>query len=137
MAPASAAIAALEPAIDEAAFRSNSSSRVPNWARRKLTEVELAELTVRLAPYRFDIAVDLRKHLSTRHLLLCSGARMLAGYDSLDNFPWLDVVLEWDGDKALQRKRSHIVDDLVNLTCGDRQRLPSPTGDCSSRGPSP
>jgi ADP-heptose:LPS heptosyltransferase len=72
-------------------------------------------LTARLAPYRFDIAADLRKHLSTRHLLLCSGARILAGYDSLDNFPWLDVVLEWDGDKALQRKRSHIVDDLVNL----------------------
>ncbi len=24
-------------------------------------------------------------------------------------------MLEWEGDKALQRKRSHIVDDLVNL----------------------
>ena len=98
----------------------------------KLTDTELEALTARLAPYRFDIAVDLRKHLSTRQLLLCAGARVLAGYDSLDNFPWLDVVLEWDGDKALQRKRSHIVDDLVNLVaaiegaCEPDRRLFSP-----------
>jgi ADP-heptose:LPS heptosyltransferase/GT2 family glycosyltransferase len=114
LAPASAAIAALEPAIDECIPFEFFFER-SELGEKELTEAELAELTARLAPYRFDIAVDLRKHLSTRHLLLCSGAQMLAGYDSLDNFPWLDVVLEWDGDKALQRKRSHIVDDLVNL----------------------
>jgi ADP-heptose:LPS heptosyltransferase/GT2 family glycosyltransferase len=115
VAPASAAIASVEPAIDEAIpfefFHERSE-----LGEKALTEVELEALTARLAPYRFDIAVDLRKHLSTRHLLLCAGARITAGYDSLENFPWLDVVLEWDGDKALQRKRSHIVDDLVNLS---------------------
>ena len=114
VAPASAAIASVEPAIDECIPFEFFFER-SELGEKELTEAELDALTARLAAYRFDIAVDLRKHLSTRHLLLCSGARILAGYDSLDNFPWLDVVLEWDGDKALQRKRSHIVDDLVNL----------------------
>jgi ADP-heptose:LPS heptosyltransferase/GT2 family glycosyltransferase len=114
VAPASAAIASIEPAIDECIPFEFFFAR-SELGERELTRDELDELTARLAAYRFDIAVDLRKHLSTRHLLLCAGARVLAGYDSLDNFPWLDVVLEWDGDKALQRKRSHIVDDLVNL----------------------
>ncbi len=114
VAPASAAIATIEPAIDECIPFEFFFER-SELGEKELTEAELAALTARLAPYRFDIAVDLRKHLSTRHLLLCSGARLLAGYDSLEAFPWLDVALEWDGDKALQRKRSHIVDDLVNL----------------------
>jgi ADP-heptose:LPS heptosyltransferase len=114
IAPASAAIASVEPAIDECIPFEFFFER-SELGEKELSQIELDELTARLAPYRFDIAVDLRKHLSTRHLLLCAGARVLAGYDSLDNFPWLDVVLEWDGDKALQRKRSHIVDDLVNL----------------------
>jgi ADP-heptose:LPS heptosyltransferase/GT2 family glycosyltransferase len=114
VAPASAAIASIEPAIDECIPFEFFYER-SELGEKELTEDELNALTARLAPYRFDIAVDLRKHLSTRHLLLCSGARLLAGYDMLENFPWLDVVLEWDGDKALVRKRSHIVDDLVNL----------------------
>ncbi len=114
IAPASAAIASIEPAIDECIPFEFFFER-SELGEKELTPAELDALTTRLAPYRFDIAVDLRKHLDTRKLLLCSGARVLAGFDSLDNFPWLDLVLEWDGDKALQRKRSHIVDDLVNL----------------------
>ena len=114
VAPASAAIAAIEPAIDECIPFEFFFER-SELGEKELTEAELDALTATLAPYRFDIAVDLRKHLSTRHLLLCAGARVLAGFDSIDTFPWLDVVLEWEGDKALQRKRSHIVDDLVNL----------------------
>ena len=113
-APASTAIAAAEPAIDECIpfefFHARSE-----LGDKELTKEDLDALTRVLAQYHFDIAVDLRKHLSTRHLLLCSGARVLAGYDSLESFPWLDIVLEWEGDKALQRKRSHIVDDLLNL----------------------
>jgi ADP-heptose:LPS heptosyltransferase/GT2 family glycosyltransferase len=114
VAPASAAIAAVEPAIDECIPFEFFFER-SELGEKDLTETELDALTQQLAPYRFDIAVDLRKHLSTRHLLKCSGAQVLAGYDSIESFPWLDVVLEWDGDKALVRKRSHIVDDLVNL----------------------
>ena len=114
VAPASAAASGLEPAIDEAIpfefFHARSE-----LGEKDLTDDDLAALTKQLAPYRFDLAVDLRKHLSTRHILRCSGARVLAGYDSLDTFPWLDIALEWDGDNALRRKRSHIIDDLVNL----------------------
>ena len=115
VAPASAAIASVEPAIDECIpfefFHERSGTGREGTDRRPNSNA----LTARLAPYRFDIAVDLRKHLSTRRLLQCSGASLLAGYDQLESFPWLDVVLEWDGDKALVRKRTHIVDDLVNL----------------------
>jgi ADP-heptose:LPS heptosyltransferase/GT2 family glycosyltransferase len=114
VAPASAAIAAIEPAIDECIPFEFFFER-SELGEKELTEGELDALTAQLAPYRFDIAVDLRKHLSTRNLLLCSAARLLAGFDSIETFPWLDVALEWEGDKALQRKRSHIVDDLVNL----------------------
>lgn len=113
-APASTAFASVEPAIDEFIpfefFHARSQ-----LGEKELTRDELDALTTRLAPYRFDVAVDLRKHLSTRHLLLCSGARMLAGYDSVDRFPWLHVALEWEGDKALQHKRNHITDDLLHL----------------------
>jgi ADP-heptose:LPS heptosyltransferase/GT2 family glycosyltransferase len=113
-APASTAFAKAEPAIDEFIpfefFHERSE-----LGEKELTRDDLDALTDRLAPYRFDIAVDLRKHLSTRHILRCSGARILAGYDSLDRFPWLDIALEWEGDKALQHKRNHITDDLLNL----------------------
>jgi len=131
VAPASAAIAAIEPAIDECIPFEFFFER-SELGEKELTEDELAALTAQLAPYRFDVAVDLRKHLSTRHLLRCSGAMILAGFDQLESFPWLDVVLEWDGDKALVRKRSHIVDDLVNLVaaidgaCEPERRLFEP-----------
>jgi ADP-heptose:LPS heptosyltransferase/GT2 family glycosyltransferase len=134
VAPASAAIAAVEPAIDECIPFEFFFER-SELGEKELTEAELAGLTARLAPYRFDIAVDLRKNPSTRNLLLCAGAKVLAGYDSLESYPWLDVVLEWEGDKALQRKRSHAVDDLVKLvaaidvSCDADRRLfdPVPT----------
>jgi ADP-heptose:LPS heptosyltransferase/GT2 family glycosyltransferase len=144
VAPASAAIAAVEPAIDECIPFEFFFER-SELGEKELTETELDALTERLAPYRFDIAVDLRKHLSTRHLLRCSGAQVLAGYDSIENFPWLDVVLEWDGDKALVRKRSHIVDDLVNLVaavddaCEPRRQLfdPAPIAMTAEELPTP
>ncbi len=134
VAPASASIAAVEPAIDECIPLEFFFER-SELGEKELTDSDLDALTARLAPYRFDIAVDLRKHLSTRHLLLCAGARLNAGYDSIETFPWLDVAMEWDGDKALTRKRSHIVDDLLNLVraideaCEPDRRLfePEPT----------
>ena len=50
----------------------------------------------------------------------------------MGQFPFLDIALEWEGDKTLQRKRSHIVDDLLALVeaigtaCGtDRNLLPA------------
>jgi ADP-heptose:LPS heptosyltransferase len=59
--------------------------------------------------------VDLRKHPETRPLLRVSGARFLAGFDYAGQFSWLDIALEWEGDRGLQPKRYHIIDDLLHL----------------------
>jgi ADP-heptose:LPS heptosyltransferase len=104
----------MEPCIDEfipfAFFHARSQ-----LGERTLTKEDYAELAEQLRPYRFDLAVDLRKHLSTRDVLKYTGARFLAGFDYLGQFPYLDIALDWDGDRTLQRKRSHIVDDLIAL----------------------
>ncbi len=112
--PASRAFVALESCIDEfipfAFFHARSQ-----LGERDLTAEDYAELAAQLRPYRFDLAVDLRKHLSTRDVLKHTGARFLAGFDYLGQFPYLDIALDWDGDRTLQRTRSHIVDDLMAL----------------------
>jgi ADP-heptose:LPS heptosyltransferase/GT2 family glycosyltransferase len=112
--PASGAFVALEPCIDEfipfAFFHARSQ-----LGERELTPEDFAKLGEQLRPYRFDLAVDLRKHLSTRDVLKYAGARFLAGFDYLGQFPYLDVALDWDGDRSLQRKRSHVIDDLMAL----------------------
>ena len=59
--------------------------------------------------------MDLRKHLDTRDVLRYTPARFLAGYDYMGQCPFLDISLEWEGDRNLQRKRSHVTDDLINL----------------------
>ena len=59
---------------------------------------------------------------STRDVLQHTGARFLAGFDYLGQFPFLDIALDWDGDRTLQRKRSHIVDDLMRAGECDRPR---------------
>ena len=82
---------------------------------KDISEEEYQALRAQLTPYRFDIAVDLRKHLDTRDVLRYTPARYLAGYDYMGQYPFLDIALEWEGDKGLQRKRSHVTDDLVNL----------------------
>ncbi|HVH82470.1 MAG TPA: glycosyltransferase family 9 protein [Stellaceae bacterium] len=89
-------------------------------ARSALGQVELSEedwrtLSERLTPERFDLAIDLRKHLETRPVLQHTGARYLAGVDHRNKYPWLDVAIEWTGDQAYSHKRQHAVDDLVNL----------------------
>ncbi|MBW4091344.1 MAG: glycosyltransferase [Proteobacteria bacterium] len=112
--PAAASLAALEPAIAEvipfAFFHARSA-----LGRIALDPAELDALRARLEPYRFDLAVDLRKHLDTRELLRCAGAPVLAGFDHLGQFPWLDIALEWEGDRALHPKRQHITEDLLRL----------------------
>jgi ADP-heptose:LPS heptosyltransferase/GT2 family glycosyltransferase len=112
--PASRAFVSLESCIDEfipfAFFHARSQ-----LGERELTPNDYAALAAQLRPYRFDLAVDLRKHLSTRDVLKHTGARFLAGFDYLGQFPFLDIALDWDGDRTLQRKRSHIVDDLMAL----------------------
>ena len=83
--------------------------------RRELSEDDLVALQRRLEPYRFDLAVDLRKWSETRPILQLTGARWLAGFDHNRRFPWLDIVMDWDHDPAAVRKRSHVSDDLLGL----------------------
>jgi ADP-heptose:LPS heptosyltransferase/GT2 family glycosyltransferase len=88
---------------------------VSGLGQKEISKEEYEDLRERLRPYRFDIAVDLRKHLDTRDVLRYTPARFLAGYDYMGQFPFLDISLEWEGDKHLLRKRSHVTDDLINL----------------------
>lgn len=102
---------------------------ISDLGRRKVNEVDYLALRDRLEPYRFDLAVDLRKHPETREVLRHTAARFLAGYDHMGSFPFLDISLEWDGDRHLARKRSHVTDDLLNLveaigTAGTAERMP-------------
>jgi ADP-heptose:LPS heptosyltransferase/GT2 family glycosyltransferase len=81
----------------------------------ELTDEDWQELRRRLSAERFDLAVDLRKHPETRPVLQHTGARWLVGFDFRNQFPWLDVALEWTGDQLYARKRQYAGDDLVNL----------------------
>jgi ADP-heptose:LPS heptosyltransferase/GT2 family glycosyltransferase len=111
---ASLALAAREPAIDECiefGFFHARSTLGP----RDVTAEELGALHTLLAPRGFDLAIDLRMQPQTRAVLRHTGARMLAGYDHDGRFPWLDIALEWEGDRKLQRKRAPIAERLVQL----------------------
>lgn len=83
--------------------------------QKDVTEENLLALGERLVHHCFDLAIDLRKQVETRHILKYLPARFKAGYNHLGQFPWLDVALEWEGDNQLRRKQSHISDDLVRL----------------------
>jgi ADP-heptose:LPS heptosyltransferase len=111
---ASKAVWALESAIDDVIefdfFHARSSSGLV-----ERTEDDWRGLRARLAPYRFDLAIDLRMHGETRSVLQHTNARYLAGFDTTGKYPWLDVAIESFDDRPLRRKRQHMMNDLVNL----------------------
>jgi O-antigen biosynthesis protein len=113
-APASRQIGFLEPAIDEIIpfefFHARSGLGL-----QILGEDRLEALRGELAPYDFDLAIDFRKHTETRVLLQYAGAKLTAGYDHQNQFPWLDVALQWEGDPSFVTKRQHVSEDLINL----------------------
>ncbi|HTT79237.1 MAG TPA: glycosyltransferase family 9 protein [Stellaceae bacterium] len=113
-APWSAALRDLVPEVDEIIEFEffHAESRL---GERQLLSDDFSMLQQRLAPYDFDLAIDLRKATETRPLLPLTGAQWLAGYDSDGQFPWLDIALEWETDPRGGRKRSPISDDLVRL----------------------
>jgi ADP-heptose:LPS heptosyltransferase/GT2 family glycosyltransferase len=112
--PAARRFAALDPAIEDSIDFDFIHGRYAT-GRREADPEELASLAARLAPFAFDLAIDLHKRPDTRPLLRCSGAPILAGFDYLGRFPWLDVALEWEGDRRLQPKRATVGDDLLHL----------------------
>lgn len=81
----------------------------------EVSEEDLFALGERLKPRRFDLAVDLRKHDDTRHVLQYTGAKYLAGFDNKAAFPWLDVAIARQEDIHYAPKRQHVGDDLINL----------------------
>jgi ADP-heptose:LPS heptosyltransferase/GT2 family glycosyltransferase len=89
--------------------------------RRGLNQAALEALRARLAPARYDIAIDLRMHPETREVLPYTGAGLLAGFDRLNQFPWLDVALEWEGDERLVAKRAHISERLIQLVAATEE----------------
>ena len=113
-AKASGMLAALEPAIDEF-IEFNFFHARSGVAGTLVGEAELVALEQRLRPYRFDIALDLRMQGETRHVLRHSGATVLAGFEREGRFPWLDVAVEWEGDRSLTPKRVHAGDHLLQL----------------------
>ena len=83
--------------------------------QKVLTEEDFKALGETLRPYAFDLAVDLRKHLDTREVMRHIPARVRAGFDQMGQFPFLDIALEWEGDRHMHRKHSHVSEDLLNL----------------------
>jgi ADP-heptose:LPS heptosyltransferase/GT2 family glycosyltransferase len=111
---ASRPVWSLEPAVD-ATIEFDFFHARSGLGELVRTEEDWRQLHRRLAVERFDLAVDLRKHTETRPVLQHTGARHLAGFDFRNQFPWLDIALEWSGDQVYARKRQHVADDLVNL----------------------
>lgn len=130
-AAASQALAHLEPAIDRV-IRFDFYHAVSEHGPRNIGRRELEALHAELAPYRFDLAVDLRRQPDTRMLLRHTGARWLAGFDRDNRMTFLDVALEWEGDQARTHKRAHVSEALVALVdaaaaaCATDRRLVMP-----------
>jgi ADP-heptose:LPS heptosyltransferase/GT2 family glycosyltransferase len=102
------------PSIDrviEFAFFHKQSGK----GRLKITAKALQNLRAQLAPYHFDIAIDLRQQLDTRSILQHTGATWLAGYDSRGTADWLDIVLELVVDNQREPKRTHVAASLLHL----------------------
>jgi ADP-heptose:LPS heptosyltransferase len=111
---ASRPVWSLEPSV-EAAIEFDFFHAISGLGELERTEADWRELSQRLALEHFDLAIDLRKHTETRPVLQHTNARYLAGFDFRNQFPWLDIALEWTGDEIYARKRQHNADDLVNL----------------------
>ncbi len=111
---ASAELAAGEPAIDETIVFDFFHAR-SGLGQKGVGEAEFEALRARLAPARYDMAIDLRMQPETRAVLPYTGAAFLVGYDHANRFAFLDVALEWEGDERLALKRAHVSERLVEL----------------------
>lgn len=68
--------------------------REDEWERRRVMSLDKQEeLRQRLAPYKFDVAIDLAEAQVSRPLLLLSGAPFLFGFKD-DQSPWLSAYYE-------------------------------------------
>jgi ADP-heptose:LPS heptosyltransferase/GT2 family glycosyltransferase len=109
---ASGSLVAMEPAIDRY-IRFDFFHAVSEHGRREVSKKDLAKLQEQLAPYRFDLAVDLRRQPDTRPVLQHTGARWLAGFDQKNATRYLDIAVEWEDDIARTHKRTHVSEALT------------------------
>lgn len=108
--PIAGAIPEIQEAIEFNLYHARSDK-----GTRKVSEDDWAKLRTELASRHFDIAIDLRLHPDTRSILTRSGADFTAGFTYRGAPEGLDIALEWEGDSARVRKRSHIVDRFCEL----------------------
>ena len=103
-------------------FRYDQKSRT-----RSLTLAHQSELKSRLAPYRFDLAIDLSPGLPSRPLLRLAGARYTAGFRPAD-FPWMsfgvDVQSRDPGNGQACLAHSHAPESLVESLALAIKRAP-------------
>ena len=109
--PANAALArslGLFASVKEAAFPDD-----PVLGRRTMTADEQRRVSAELAPYRFDVAIDLCENAASRALLRLSGAPFTFGFGAQD-FPWLSADVE--GYTADPRNRHESVSHAAKLS---------------------
>ena len=119
---AARAFADIEHCIDEF-IEFDFFHAVSQLGPKEITEEDYQSLRARLAPYRFDLAVDLRKHLRyPRRAALHAGARSSPAMTT-----WASSrssTSRWNGKatRTLQRKRSHVDGRPDQPGRGDRHR---------------
>lgn len=100
-------------------------------SNRRIMSAEAQEaLRQQLAPYAFDIAIDLGETSGSRPLLRLSGARFLYGFKDRE-FPWLSAGFELNthdpGNHAESaghgRKLVALVDGMAAILAGDAEPL--------------
>jgi lipopolysaccharide heptosyltransferase II len=109
-APLAEAMASVDRILEFNFFHARSSNGL-----LRLGKSRLADLKTRLAPYDFDIAIDLRQQFETRDVLRYTGAAWLAGYDIQNRYSWLDVAVETTLNHRTVAKRVHAADALLHL----------------------
>ena len=102
--------------------------------RRRVLPIEAQDrLRRQLAPYSFDIAIDLGEGDESRPLLLLSGAKFLYGFKDRHS-PWLNAGLEFNAHDPINnieivppsRKMVLLVEGLAALAQSQAEPLPNP-----------
>ncbi len=71
----------------------------------------------------FDLAVDLRLSSDTRHFLRHATARIKAGFDTGDEFPWLDIRMPAINPERASKAWQRFLPAAAFHTCGDHNYL--------------
>jgi ADP-heptose:LPS heptosyltransferase len=103
-----------EPAVDRVLtydYYQASSALRPN----KLTLAQKERLRAWLAPYDFDVAIDLRRETDTREFIRLSGAKRTVGFANRGECEWLTAALPCEGVDPLQPPRRHIAHEAIRL----------------------